>query len=349
MITTAPFDPRGYAVGETIGVQITFSEEVAVSGSPRLALEIGENTRHALWDEEASVGASVAFRYGVTLEDRDDDGISIGADALFLDDGEIRNRNGVEADLNIGPSAIPDDGGHLVLGAPPARACGDERSLALEFALAHPTPRGRAPVVVAEWDGTPFRVDIVRNFPDFVTDADLQQLLDPIGRLADQIEAQLGYRILEAGDFIEVPKGAPEGWDQDFDSYYWNCSLPREPGQILALYLNDDNDWWGSLGASPLSAHVGCGSVSYNKRSLGPMWTGEDPCCQGDANQYPREGEVIVHEVFHVLGFIHADDDLPFGVRMSLGGLHAPETGSLTYYAEWTDVDKLRCIFPEGG
>ena len=79
------------------------------------------------------------------------------------------------------------------------------------------------------------------------------------------------------------------------------------------------------------------------------MWTGDDPCCQGDANQYPREGQVIVHEVFHVLGFIHADDDFPFGVRMSLGGLHAPETGSLTYYAEWTDVDKLRCIFPEGG
>ena len=41
---------------------------------------------------------------------------------------------------------------------------------------------------------------MVRNFPEFVTDTDLQQLLDPIGRLADQIEARLGYRIVEMGE-----------------------------------------------------------------------------------------------------------------------------------------------------
>ena len=39
-ITTAPFDPRGYAVGETIGVQITFSEAVTVSGTSLLKLGI---------------------------------------------------------------------------------------------------------------------------------------------------------------------------------------------------------------------------------------------------------------------------------------------------------------------
>ena len=46
-ITTAPFDPRGYAVSETIGIQVTFSSAVTVSGSPLLKLGIGENVRDA--------------------------------------------------------------------------------------------------------------------------------------------------------------------------------------------------------------------------------------------------------------------------------------------------------------
>ena len=71
-----------------------------------------------------------------------------------------------------------------------------------------PNGRGTSRRPMREWDGTPFRVDIVRNFPDFVTEADLQQLLDPIGRLADQIELQLGYPVLEMGDLIEVPAGS---------------------------------------------------------------------------------------------------------------------------------------------
>ena len=338
VITTLPFDPVGYAVGETIGIQITFSEAVTVSGSPRLALEIGDDTRHAAWDEDTSAGAFVVFRYEVTLEDRDEDGISIGADALDLGGGAIENAGGVEADVGIGEHAITDDDRHLVLGAPPERECGEERSLARRFSAS----------VVSEWDGTPFRVDMVRNFPEFVTDADLQQLLDPIGRLAHQIETQLGYRIVEMGDLIEVPSGAPAGWDQDFERYWRNDLLPREPGQILVFYLNDDNpEYWDGRGGSTMNAHLCCGTISYNKRSLGPLWTGEDPCCEGNTIQ--REG--IVHELFHLLGFKHVvDHEHLVGIKMSRGALDLPwETGSPTYYATWTDVDNLRCIFPEGG
>ena len=81
------------------------------------------------------------------------------------------------------------------------------------------------------------------------------------------------------------------------------------------------------------------------------MWTGEDPCCQGDANQYTREGEALTHEVFHLLGFKHYFDQHELiGVQMSPGGLDRPwETGSQIYYATWTDIENLRCIFPEGG
>ncbi|MXZ60010.1 MAG: hypothetical protein F4Z12_04010 [Acidobacteria bacterium] len=333
-ITTAPFDPRGYAVSETIGIQVTFSEAVTVSGSPLLKLGIGEDGRDAVWDEEASEGAFVVFRYVVTLEDRDEDGISIGADALDASDGTVESANGVEADVSIGDHAVSDDGNHLVLGAPPESACADERRLALTHNRA----------VVSEWDGTPLTVNMVRNFPEAVAEAYLQSELDAIGRLADQIQAQLGYRILERGDLIDVPAGAPNGWDQDFDSYWLNDLLPRRRRQILGFYLNDDNDAWDGAG-SPMSAHPCCGTTSYNRRFFRPPhwtdWTG--------ANS--PEGEAIVHEVFHLLGFKHYFDQHELiGVQMSPGGLDRPwVTGSETFYATWTDIENLRCIFPEGG
>ena len=333
-ITTAPFDPRGYAVSETIGIQVSFSEAVTVSGSPLLKLGIGENVRDALWDEEASDGAFVAFRYVVTLEDRDEDGISIGADALDAGDGSIRNTDGVDANLDVADHVIADNGNQLVLGAPPQQACTDERELALTHNRA----------VVSEWDGTPLTVNMVRNFPEAVVESYLQSELDAIGRLADQIQAQLGYRILERGRLIDVPAGTPIGWDQDFDSYWLNDLLPRRQRQILGFYLNDDNDAWDGAG-SPMSAHPCCGTTSYNRRFFRPPhwteWTG--------ANS--PHGEAIVHEVFHLLGFKHYFDQHELiGVQMSAGGLDRPwVTGSETFYATWTDIENLRCIFPEEG
>ena len=212
-------------MSETIGIQVTFSEAVTVSGSPLLKLGIGQDVRDAAWDEEASDSAFVAFRYVVTLEDRDENGISIGADALDASDATIESANGVEADLSIGDHVVADNGNQLVLGAPPQQACADERELALTHNRA----------VVSEWDGTPLTVDLVRNFPEAVAEAYLQSELDAIGRLADQIQAQLGYRILERGDLIDVPAGAPNGWDQDFDSYWMNDLLPRRQRQILRV------------------------------------------------------------------------------------------------------------------
>lgn len=317
---------------------MTFSEVVAVSGSPRLALLIGDETRPAAWDEGASTGAFLAFRYGVTLEDRDEDGISIDADALDAGDGSIRNATGVEADLDLGEHAIADDGNHLVLGAPPERACGDERSLALR----HDRQFGHHGLV-REWRGTPFRVDMVNNFPDFVPNSYLEDELDAVERLADQIREQLGYPIIERGDLIDIPANAPDGWDQDFDFYRESYRLRRR-GQMLAFYLNDDNQSWGGEG-SPMSAHPCCGTTSYNRRFFRPPywteWTG--------ANS--REGEAIVHEVFHLLGFKHSFDQFDLiGVEMSRGGLDRPWVkGSQVYFATWTDIDNLRCIFPAGG
>ena len=123
-ITTEPQDPRGYTLGETIGIGITFSETVVVSGSPRLGLRIGDEIRHAGWDVDGSSGALVSFRYEVAPGDRDENGISIAADALDLAGGSIRSAAGLAADVNIGQYAIVDSGDHPVLGAIPPRIQG---------------------------------------------------------------------------------------------------------------------------------------------------------------------------------------------------------------------------------
>ena len=226
------------------------------------------------------------------------------------------------------------------------RVCTNERELALKA----------APPVVGEWDGTPIRVNMIRNFPDFVTDDDLWELLRPVDELARHIEQQLGYRVVEMGEIIDVAAGAAPGFDQNF-TYYWkndgptNKLLPRERGQILVFFMDDYSaPWGGSELGSPMSAHRCCGTITYNKRVAGPWWTNEGSCCNGINSANGRYGEVLVHEIFHILGFQHPEDDSNTkgeAVRMHWGPLHAPWRASSTvHYAAREDIDLLRCIFP---
>ena len=112
--------------------------------------------------------------------------------------------------------------------------------------------------IVQEWNGTPFRVDMIRNFPEFVSDEDLRDQLAPIGRLADQTEKQIGYRVVEMGGVIDTPQSTAPNWNMDFERYWRNDSdnslLPRERGQILVFYMDDDNPLrWDDLGGSPIA------------------------------------------------------------------------------------------------
>ena len=207
---------------------------------------------------------------------------------------------------------------------------------------------------VNEWDGTPFRVDFIRNFPSPVTDEDLRDQMAPIGQLAKQIEDQLGYPIVEMGEIIDVPESAAPGWNENFE-YYWHNDfdsklLPRRPRQILVFYMNDYNpiSWGENAGGSPLSAHVCCGTVSYNKRTMGAWWRNEDSDCSGRFAANGRYGHVVVHELFHILGFRHPDDPPDRGISMDeCGSLYVPwEVGSTIHQASKRDIEMLGRIFP---
>ena len=98
--------PKGnaYAAGEAVEVAVEFDRVVAVTGNPQVALTIGTETRHAAhsawWRDEYLI----FFSYKVQGDDRDEDGISIPANALILNGGTITATDGTtEADLTHAP------------------------------------------------------------------------------------------------------------------------------------------------------------------------------------------------------------------------------------------------------
>ena len=120
-ITSAPRDGDTYEVGEEIRVEVTFDNVLEVSGRPRLALAIGPRTRQANYHSprswEADSGRSIRFVYAVQPSDRDFDGISIGANALRLNGGTIRDVGGTtNARLALGSHKISNASGHTVDG-----------------------------------------------------------------------------------------------------------------------------------------------------------------------------------------------------------------------------------------
>ena len=109
-----------YGRPEQIQVTVTFDRNVAVTGTPQLALGIGSQTRQAAYASGAGT-ATLTFRYAVVAADIDGDGIGIGADALVLPTGStIRSRDGstlVNANLSLGSHAISNAPAHKVNGA----------------------------------------------------------------------------------------------------------------------------------------------------------------------------------------------------------------------------------------
>ena len=98
-ITSNAGADRVYTVGDTIELQVVFSENVTVTNSPQLPLTIGTETKYA--DYSKGTGTTkLTFAYTVVSGDEDTDGIAIAADSLKLNDGTITDRVGNAATLD---------------------------------------------------------------------------------------------------------------------------------------------------------------------------------------------------------------------------------------------------------
>ena len=108
-------DDGVYGIGDRIRVTITFSENMTVTGSPRLELDIGGAAKPA--EYESAEGNKVAFGYTVTEGDADNDGIAVGENKLTLNTGSIKDAADNAADLSH--SALTAQNNHRVDGVRP--------------------------------------------------------------------------------------------------------------------------------------------------------------------------------------------------------------------------------------
>ena len=107
-VTSIGFKSTGpYVTGDAIEVSIEFDRAMTVTGTPRVALNIGETTRYANYRSGA---LPLVFRYTVVADDVDSDGVSIDSNSLELNGGIIRwvplgNQQSLDGQLGHGPVA----------------------------------------------------------------------------------------------------------------------------------------------------------------------------------------------------------------------------------------------------
>ena len=94
-----------YGQGETIRVEVTFSRVVDVTGTPRIALDVGGETRHATYVSGSGAAATLVFTYIVSPGDRDTDGITVKPLSLELNGGTI-----VDAEDGMTPANLAHTG-----------------------------------------------------------------------------------------------------------------------------------------------------------------------------------------------------------------------------------------------
>lgn len=78
-----------YTVGQNIDISIPYSENVIVTGSPYLLINVGNSTVQANY-QSGSGSNTLVFRYAVTATDYDADGVALEAD-IHLNGGVIRD------------------------------------------------------------------------------------------------------------------------------------------------------------------------------------------------------------------------------------------------------------------
>ena len=109
------YDEDVYGIGDDIEVTVTFSEDVTVTGSPQLELDVGGSAKNAEYD--STDGTEVTFSYTVASGDNDTNGIAISANKLTLNGGSIKDAANNAA--NLSHNSLPAQSGHTVDGVRP--------------------------------------------------------------------------------------------------------------------------------------------------------------------------------------------------------------------------------------
>ena len=137
--TSTPTFEGMYTTGDIIEATATLNQAITFDGPPPvMALQVGSNERKMEYVASESTGASWVFRYTVTANDRDDDGMSFESTAIRgYADADLSNR-GITNDREHHVNAVPQLLAHRVSSdpvVPPWYTAGDQIEFTLEFSL----------------------------------------------------------------------------------------------------------------------------------------------------------------------------------------------------------------------
>ena len=96
-LTSDPGPDAIYALGDEIEATVRFDKNVTVTGTPQLALTVGDEDRTA--DYDSVTDAETLFLYKVVTGDVDTNGVSIAVDSLSLNGGQIKDGSDNQANL----------------------------------------------------------------------------------------------------------------------------------------------------------------------------------------------------------------------------------------------------------
>ena len=228
-----PLGSDTWYAGERIEVQLRFSEEIAISGAPTLALAIGDQVASAAYGAVWTTRRGITFEYEVKPGDRDDDGISIAADALALNGGSIQDNHGNVTEADLTGHTIRNDPKHKVDGrAPPLSKRNGVTSVA---------------VVSAPRTGNTYRAgEMIRvrvRFRDDVAISGKPSLDISVGGVVRpaKYESQASARELVFGYAVVLKDWDTDGISVQSDALARNHAMLRDrTGKVLNLEVSGD-------------------------------------------------------------------------------------------------------------
>ena len=121
LINSVAIPSSSYAAGETILVTVNFDQAVNVTGSPQVALTIGDTTKYATYSYGSGTTA-LNFVYTVESGLNDSNGIAVAVGGVQLHGGTIIGTSTLPADLTLAanqnfPGVIVDTTAPTMLGA----------------------------------------------------------------------------------------------------------------------------------------------------------------------------------------------------------------------------------------
>jgi T1SS-143 domain-containing protein len=328
--------------GDVVRVSVGMSEAVTVSGTPRLALNIGGNTVQATYDSSQSTATSLVFTYTIIAGQNDSNGISIGSNALSLNGGSITDTAGNTASLNFGTVAdnanykvdttaptltitTADDSANTVSGAVSDSGSGVSSVTVKDGSTTIGTDNS---VGSGTWSITSTAFHSGETITASATDAAgntanaTRTAVAPAGTSGEAINLALAGIAPNAHGAVSLNvAGVPAGWVlsegvRNADGSWSittndvsSVSVTSPNGYTGALILHVTESWTNADGSTG-TAYVADNVEAYSKGSPIFAWSGDDTLTASSGNDTLVFANAIGIDVVHNFDVLHDKIDL---------------------------------------